>query len=288
MSIKYNKYCNFIINYKKLTGFQQILLFNSIVVSKYFRFSFNSASRINLIYLKKLFCNFLFLYSSDFVNYFFHSFMKPTAKFLFNNKISSITYLKLVISFQLIIFNCFFLVFAFKRHISALILKRKSLGLFVLFKKLQLKGLTWYTFLLLIKKLFFIWKIKVQLYESQLKNITNCYIVLRKHNIFVTITSYFNEPLMVYSSGRAGFGQRTKQKKSTQAASKIALLICNHLKKKKYNTKLSIVLCTNKLFDKRIKSILSVFKVQRLTISSFVPRIIRYVGGVRPKKIRRV
>lgn len=93
---------------------------------------------------------------------------------------------------------------------------------------------------------------------------------------------------MIYSAGRAGFGQRTKQKKSTQAAARIALLVCQQLKKKRYSTRLSIILCTNKLFDKRIKSILSTFKIQRLTIHSFVPRIIRDVGGVRPKKVRRV
>jgi len=49
-----------------------------------------------------------------------------------------------------------------------------------------------------------------------------------------------------------------------------------------------VFIVSNRLFDKRIKSILSVFSNKKLKISYIIPQLQRNIGGVRQKKIRRV
>jgi ribosomal protein S11 len=159
---------------------------------------------------------------------------------------------------------------------------------FVLYNKLYFKFMIFSTFSILLKKFFYLLKLRVATYKKRLLNVLNCYIRFTRHNIFITITSALNVPILISSSGKSGYGGKTKFKVSSQAAAKSASSVIKILSKKKLPKKLGVFIVSNRLFDKRIKSILSVFSNKGFKIPYIVPQLQRHVGGVRQKKIRRV
>lgn len=162
-SLYNNLYCKFKVNYNKINNFQKILLFNFVIFNQVFKIRFFFDYNISFAYFKRLFNTFLFLYSFDFVNYFFYSLLKNRCHNVSINKnyilvcnyINNLLYLKLFISYQWITFYILFSLFTFKKKVSLLTFNKRTPVLFVMFKKVQLKmDLSWHTFLLLINKLF--------------------------------------------------------------------------------------------------------------------------------------
>jgi len=88
------------------------------------------------------------------------------------------------------------------------------------------------SFTILLKKFFSLLKLRVITYKKRLMNVLNCYIKFTRHNIFITIASSSNVPLIIHSSGKSGYGGKTKFKVSPQAAARSASLIVRTLLKK--------------------------------------------------------
>lgn len=295
----YSKYSNFlqickkfVFFYKKLNNFQHIGVILNVLLFLCYNLKYNIVKTKDFFFLINYF------------KFFFRSYLqnKITTKFFLKYKLSIISGLNVVLYASKKFFKFFYywfyiylnffyvlrILFLLKAKINRFFAVKENKVTFSLYKKLYSKLLVFSTFNILLKKLFYLLNLRVLTYKKRLLNVLNCYIKFTRHNIFITITSALNVPLLIYSSGKSGYGGKTKFKVSAQAAAKSASLIAKLLMKKKLIKNLVVFIVSNRLFDKRIKSILSIFSQKRLKISYIVPQLQRYVGGVRQKKIRRV
>jgi ribosomal protein S11 len=283
-------YKKFVFFYKKLQGFKHIkcilivLLFLSYTISfnskisdfsfliNYFKFLFKSNLKTKLI-------NFVFKFKID-------------KLFKLSDVLYSLKKIKNFFNFLFSIYLHFFFVlrifFVLKNKLNLLFFYKKIKISSFFYKKVYSQFLIYTTFVILLKKFFSLLKLRVITYKKRLLNVLNCYIKFTRHNIFITIASSFNVPIIIHSSGKSGYGGKTKFKISPQAAARSASLVVKALLKKKLIKKLVIFIVSNRLFDKRIKSILSVFSNKGLKISFIIPQLQRNIGGVRQKKIRRI
>lgn len=282
----------FVFFYKKVQALKNISVALNILVL----INFN----VNLNWKRN---NFLFLI--DYFKLFFNNFLNT--KFLRGNYFNSAISLSLfnfnwVFNFStnirkffkylFYIYLHFFYVLQIlsnlKNKVNAFFFSNKTKASFFIYKKFYSKILIYTTFNSLLRKFYALLKLRVITYKKRLMNVLNCYIKFTRHNIFITIASSLNVPLVICSSGKAGYGGKTKFKVSSQAAARSASLISKLLTKKKLIKNLVVFIVSNRLFDKRIKSILTVFAQKGFKISYIVPQLLRSVGGVRQKKIRRV
>jgi hypothetical protein len=290
LNIKKSK--TLLISYRKFVKFNSLFKFSSCIFFKKYNF---------FLFIK--FYNIFF-----FINYFKVFFIQLSKKFFF---INNFVFSKKVyyyanpfcffnISYNLHYFYYFFFIYFINFYLltKLLFIKERIKPMLKAQKfneKLSLYKLSAYnnvfafsTFQFLLEKLFFLLKLRILFYQKKLNNSLNCFIRFKRHNIFITVTTALNVPLLVFSSGKSGYGQRTKLKISSQAAAKSAVLIAKTLVKKRLSVNLNVFILSNRLFDKRIKSIFTAFSQKGLKILHIIPKLRRCVGGVRQKKSRRV
>lgn len=295
----YAKYSNFlqickkfVFFYKKLNNFKHIAVVLNVLLFLCYNLKYNTIKKLDFFffinYFKLFFRNYL---KNNIINNFFFK-HKSSNVFYFNSVLYLSKNLKPFFYYLFYIYiNLFYvlrILLFLKAKINIFFAVTENKTSFSLYKKIYSNLLVFSTFNILLKKLFYLLKLRVLTYKKRLLNVLNCYIKFTRHNIFITVTSALNVPLLIYSSGKSGYGGKTKFKVSAQAAAKSASLIVKLLNKKKLIKNLVVFIVSNRLFDKRIKAILSIFSQKGLKISYIVPQLQRYVGGVRQKKIRRV